>query len=225
MRLTRTLEMLRKIPGQHGTKAGKEELLSKWSMPSLFFPTLYRNMFPKSQYKRSQETNARINTGISFVYVLFAGSVFIYYFQKYFGAKPEQRQEESKAVYYARVNTDENKIMNKDYKVSRVKVGWGGIEKEDITDEVRSQAQKEFIDKAKADPDYDIYKDEVYLRKRLGLSPNDPNFDLEWAGVFLRRKDRRSLSEGTLGGGIYHQQWNAPSLHSPQGKQGSPPNA
>ena len=95
----------------------------------------------------------------------------------------EAHKTEATATFYAKMCV--KGLDNPDAKVYHVKV-FDGFKKEDITEEVKEAA---FGSEHK---NYDRYTDPVYIRKRLNVpegSQRDEKFDVELAGVYLRRMD------------------------------------
>ena len=92
---------------------------------------------------------------------------------------------ESTAVYYSRIlarNLDDPEAKIISYKV------FDGFKKEDITDEVKAAKNEKMPD----NDNYDKYSDPQYIRTRFNVpegSSRDENFNVEVAGVYLRRMD------------------------------------
>ena len=70
-----------------------------------------------------------------------------------------------------------------------------GIQMADITDEVKFNHTKAHFPE-RLEEGYNPYEDEAYVRRRLKVSANDANFDMEWASVYLRRLDKKTLYYG-----------------------------
>lgn len=93
------------------------------------------------------------------------------------------KSTESTATFYARLVA--RNVDDPDTRIVRVKV-FDGFKQEDITEEVR---EAKF---GKGYQDYDKYSDPEYVRKRLNVpegSKKDEKFNVELAGVYLRRVD------------------------------------
>jgi len=179
--------------GKKGGERESDELWTKWSLPSLLFPTLFRQFFPHWRNRFSQETSHRANLGISIFYVLFGASFASWCYAKYKARKNEQYLQEEQDIYYHRINARESYRHDPNHTFKSVKISWSGIETKDVTDQVRDNIEKELgcdVD----DPEYDKYKDEKYVRARMRISPDDDKFDLAYSGALLRRKDKRNLA-------------------------------
>ena len=93
------------------------------------------------------------------------------------------KSTESTATYYARLVA--RNVDDPDTRIVRVKV-FDGFKREDITEEVK---ETKF---GKGYQGYDKYTDPEYIRKRCNVpvgSKKDDKFNVELAGVYLRRVD------------------------------------
>ena len=101
----------------------------------------------------------------------------------YQNSEASARSGESTATYYARLVA--RNVDDPDTRIVRVKV-FDGFKQEDITEEVKE---------SKYGPgyqEYDKYTDPEYIRKRCNVpvgSKRDEKFNVELAGVYLRRVD------------------------------------
>ena len=96
------------------------------------------------------------------------------------------RSTESTATYYARLVA--RNVEDPETRIIRVNV-FDGFKTEDITEEVR---EAKFGKVSEEHKDYDKYSDPAYIRKRLNVpegSKQDEKFNVELAGVYLRRVD------------------------------------
>jgi len=181
-------------------KAPQDEVWTKLSLPSLLFPTLYRKYFPHTRHKYSQETAQKVNFGISIFYVLFAGTTFAFFYDNWKkSGRLRQQEGESSDAYTLRMSAKPDDVYgnNTQYKSYKVSVFGGVSENKNITQEVRQGVLREdgILDKMTENKDYDPYKDEQWVRKRLKIAPDDESFNLEVSGALLRRRDRRHGNE------------------------------
>lgn len=175
----------------------KEELWTKFSMPGLLLNSLFRKYFPNSHGNRSVETNVKVSLAFSLFYVCIAGTIVGYLWDSYKKAMIKQYETEQKDVYIHRLNTDKDKIYGGKTNFKTINISWDkGIEVEDVTDKVKETQLRadagQNLEEDKIDPDYDPYKDEVYVRRRLRISHDDKDFDPEWGGIILKRRDKRA---------------------------------
>jgi len=176
------------------------------SFPGRIVQHLYRKMFPSSQYQRSDGMNQYMFNSLTFFYVLITftgtGLWFMYKKQREAGS---QGPDESYVSYMARMRTTRGKIEDENHEITKWTVNLGigtsaderktGFQTADITDEVKfNHIKAHYPERLKED--YDPYEDEAYVRRRLKVSENDAKFDMEWASVYLRRLDRKTLFYG-----------------------------
>jgi len=162
---------------------------TKWFMPSLYFPSLYRNKFPNSKPSPSQLKRYDLySKGISFGWLLFAWSVCGYVLLKTSKREIDYDPTDDKARRLAEIAsyTSERQLYSGE-KTQIVTFGWDGIKKEDVTEEVAKVVLKGRPDK---------YKDPEYLSVRANMSKDDPKFDVDFWGAYFKKIDhKRSLNE------------------------------
>jgi len=203
MRLSLLRSVIRRDPtskhweawtGKHANDARSDDLWTKITMPSLLFPTLYRKWFPHTRGKYSEQTAGGINLGISVFYVLFAGSSAVWFYGKWRENKNETKMhDETEEEYYLRTNARSQYKFDSNHKFKSVKLSLSGITTEDVTENVQSNIDKSIGSENLDDPNYDKYRDDKYVRARLGLKPDDEEIDIDYCGALLRRKDKRSI--------------------------------
>lgn len=107
--------------------------------------------------------------------------------------------DETQEEYYLRTNARSQYKFDSNHKFKTVKLSWSGITTEDVTEKVQSNIDKSIGSEALDDPNYDKYRDEKYVRARMGLTSDDEKIDIDYCGALLRRKDKRAA----LGGGPF----------------------
>ena len=79
-------------------------------MPGLLTLTLYRKLFPNTRHKRSTETNLKISTMLTAVYLACGITGVSYFWYEYKKAAVQQYEDEMKNIHNLRLNASKNNI-------------------------------------------------------------------------------------------------------------------
>ena len=79
-------------------------------MPGLLTLTLFRKLFPSTRHKRSTETNLKISTMLTAVYLACGITGVSYFWHQYKKAAVQQYEDEMKNIYNLRLNASKNNI-------------------------------------------------------------------------------------------------------------------